>query len=522
MGGYLRRLATTGAAYTTSSVLSKLIAVALLPLYTRYLTPADYGAAEVLVATVIAASIIIRLGMTEAMMRFFYREDENPTRVVASGFILLLTTATLALALAFPFADEISGLLLDRPDPTLARIAVFGLWIYTMYDFCLTLFRLDERAKAYLVVTVSNVLVTIPLTVYLVVFQREGAQGLLLGQYLSGGAFLIALLIVQARRIFARPDLLLLKRMLRFGFPTMPAELSLYSLNFIDRLMLVRLASLADAGLYSLSVKFAQGVTVLVKGFQLAWPPLAYSIRDDREASRTYAVVVTWFVAGCSLVVAALWLFSPWIVRLLAAPRFFESYQAVGLVSLGMMLFALYLVLVVVLGRTGRTEFSFPATLAGTAANVALNLLLIPRFGIVGAGVALVCSYSVTLIIMFAVTQRLFPVPYEWLRLLQVAVVAGGAVTLGVILTPVEGVGAFLVRLGLLAAYPLVLVVTGFLHDHERVAAASLLRPSAVMDRLASLRGASVEGPDDDDEGSMPRVNSEVLEAESRDEDAIT
>lgn len=520
MGGYLRRLATTGAAYTTSSVLSKLIAVALLPLYTRYLTPADYGAAEVLVTTVIAASIIIRLGMTEAMMRFFYREDENPDRVVASGFFLLLTTATISLVVAFPFADEISDLLLDKSDPTLARIAVFGLWIYTMYDFCLTLFRLDERAKAYLVVTVSNVLVTIPLTVYLVVFEGEGAQGLLLGQYASGGAFLLALLVVQSRRIFARPDPMLLKRMLRFGFPTMPAELSLYSLNFIDRLMLVRLASLADAGLYSLSVKFAQGVTVLVKGFQLAWPPLAYSIRDDDEASRTYAVVVTWFVAGCSLVVAALWLFAPWIVRLLAAPRFFASYEAVGLVSLGMMLFALYLVLVVVLGRTGRTEFSFPATIAGTAANIGLNLFLIPRLGIVGAGIALVCSYAITLAIMFVVTQRLFPVPYEWLRLLQVVVLAGGAVAAGVALTPVEGISSFAVRFALLAAYPLALFGTGFLHDHERLAAAAMLKPSAVLERLTSLR--STPTSDDEIEGGGPRMSNEVIEAESRDEDAIT
>lgn len=519
MGGYLRRLATTGAAYTTSSVLSKLIAVALLPLYTRYLTPSDYGAAEVLVTTVIAASIIIRLGMTEAMMRFFYREDENPNRVVASGFFLLLTTATLSLVIAFPFADEISDLLLDKSDPTLARIAVFGLWIYTMYDFCLTLFRLDERAKAYLVVTVSNVLVTIPLTVYLVVFQKEGAQGLLLGQYVSGGAFLLALLVVQSRRIFARPDPALLKRMLRFGFPTMPAELSLYSLNFIDRLMLVRLASLADAGLYSLSVKFAQGVTVLVKGFQLAWPPLAYSIREDDEAARTYAAVVTWFVAGCSLVVSALWLFAPWIVRLLAAPRFFASYEAVGLVSLGMMLFALYLVLVVVLGRTGRTEFSFPATIAGTAANVGLNLFLIPRFGIVGAGVALVCSYAITLVIMFVVTQRLFPVPYEWVRLLQVLILAGGAVAVGVALTPIEGIGSFAIRLALLAAYPLALLGTGFLHDHERLAAASMLKPSAVLERLSALRAKT---PEEEVEGGGPRMTSEVIEAESRDEDAIT
>ncbi len=285
--------------------------------------------------------------------------------------------------------------------------------------------------------------------------------------------------------------------------------------------MLVRLASLADAGLYSLSVKFAQGVTVLVKGFQLAWPPLAYSIRDEGEAARTYAVIVSWFVAGCSLVVAALWLFSPWIVRLLAAPRFFASYEAVGLVSLGMMLFALYLVLVVVLGRTGRTEFSFPATVAGTAANVGLNLLFIPRFGIVGAGIALVCSYAITLAIMFVVTQRLFPVPYEWPRLLQVLVLASGVVALGTMLTTVEGIASFAIRLALLAAYPSVLLLTGFLHDHERAAAVDLLRPSAVLERLSSLRAIE---PDDQGraEGRGPVVTSDVIEAESRDEDAIT
>ena len=154
--------------------------------------------------------------------------------------------------------------------------------------------------------------------------------------------------------------------MFRFGLPTMPAELSLYSLNFIDRIILVRLAGLAEAGLYALAVKFAQGMQVLARGFQLAWPPLAYSIHDDEEARRAYAVIFTWFAArarlrgrpacGCE---------SRWIVRLLAAPDFFGSHQAVGLLATGIALYALYLAMVVILGRTGRTEFSFPATIAG-------------------------------------------------------------------------------------------------------------------------------------------------------------
>ncbi len=86
MSGYLRRLATTGAAYTAASILSKLIAVALLPLYTRHLSTDDYGAAEILFAGVVTASIVVRLGLIEAVLRFYYREDEDPDRVVGATF----------------------------------------------------------------------------------------------------------------------------------------------------------------------------------------------------------------------------------------------------------------------------------------------------------------------------------------------------------------------------------------------------------------------------------------------------
>src|SRR5215212_7759265 len=128
MTGYLRRLATTGAAYTASSVISKLIAVALLPLYTRYLTTADYGAAEVLITGVIAASIVIRLGIIEALLRFYYQADEVPDQVVRTAFASLLWTTTIGLAIALPFAEPISKLLLGHSDPGLMRIRSFASW----------------------------------------------------------------------------------------------------------------------------------------------------------------------------------------------------------------------------------------------------------------------------------------------------------------------------------------------------------------------------------------------------------
>src|SRR5919107_5222416 len=108
MLSHLRRLATTGAAYTASSILSKLIAVFLRPLYTAYLTPSDYGAAEVMLASVIAASIVVRFGVIEAILRFYYLAGERPQRVVATGFASLAWTTTIAAAIALAFAEPIS------------------------------------------------------------------------------------------------------------------------------------------------------------------------------------------------------------------------------------------------------------------------------------------------------------------------------------------------------------------------------------------------------------------------------
>jgi O-antigen/teichoic acid export membrane protein len=511
VSGYLRRLATTGAAYTAASVLSKLIAVALLPLYTRYLSPADYGAAEVMFAAVVSASIVVRFGTIEALLRFYYKDGEDPARVVSTSFAALFWLSTAAALIVLPFAGPISEALLDRPAPGLARIAIGGLWVLTMFEYLLTLFRLEERARAFFTTTILNVLATIGLTVILVVGQGEGARGLLLGSYASGAAFVLALIAVHRRRLSLRVDAPLLRRLTRFGLPTMPAELSLYLLNFVDRIVIVRSAGLAEAGLYSLAVKFAQAVNVLVRGFQLAWPPLAYSIRDDGEAKRAYAAVVTWFVAGCAFVVTGMWLFSRWIVRLLAAPQFFDSYEAIGLVATGVTLYALYMVLVVILGRTGRTEFNFPATIAALVANLALNLALVPSLGIVGAGLALVASYVIVVALMYAFTQRLFPVPYQWGRLARVLLVSAALVGLGELLLPGDGFTGFLGRAVLWLAYPAVLLASGFFTAEERGWLARLRHPGELLNGLRALRAqpAAVDGQ-----------VAEVYEVERMDEDS--
>jgi hypothetical protein len=146
--------------------------------------------------------------------------------------------------------------------------------------------------------------------------------------------------------------------------------------------------------------------------------------------------------------------------------------------------------------------------------------------GITGAGVSLVASYAVVLVIMYVFTQRLFAVPYEWLRLGQAVGLAAILVLIGELLTPTDGFDGLVERTALWFAYPLLLWVTGFLNDEERAAAGRVLSPATVRSALAGLRAAPADGPSEPEPARLrtlpgPRLTREALEAEQRDEDAI-
>jgi O-antigen/teichoic acid export membrane protein len=453
----------------------------------------------------------------EALLRFYYENgDRSESRSVGSGrddvstetaqwrgevvrtsVSLLLVSITVGSLIVAAFAGPLSEALLGRRETELLLITAGGLWVFTLYELMMALFRLDERARAYFVASLTNVLLTVALTVWLVVFEDEGAKGLLLGNFGGSALVLAALFWIHRARLGlvpsrARPGLAQsrarLGEMLRFGLPTMPAELSLYALNFVDRVALARLAGLAEAGLYALAVKFSQAVTVIVRGFNLAWPPLAYSIRDDNTARRTFSVVITYYLLLAFTVVLALSLEARWVVRALAAPAFFDAYKAVPLVSTAVALYALYLVLSVSVSRTGRTAFNFPVTGATLAVNIALNLVLIPPYGLVGAGIALVGAYVVMIALMYGVTRRIFPLDLEWGRLLRIVGIAGVLYALGELLLPTSGIAGFLMRAGVALAYLPLLWASGFFGDEER---------DAMRRALERARGASAQPSQD-------------------------
>ena len=467
MDSILKRLATSGMAFQASSLLAGLLALFTLPLYTRSLTAAEFGYAETLLTLVILISILLRAGLGEAFIRHWHEADGDDARRhlvrTTSGFVLI--SSTLALVAGVLLAEPLSQLVLGSSDATLMSAGVFGIWAFTNLEMAYALLRVSDRRRAYLIASSANVILTVSLTVTLVVFLDEGARGYVLGNYVASAIVLVCLWFFVLREHIGIPrGPLLLGPLLRYGAPTIPADAAVFLLNVVDRAYLLRADSPSAAGLYSVAVKLATAVIILVRAFQLAWPPLAYSIVDEQRAQQAYARVTTAYMIVSSLLVAGFTLLGAWLVRLLTAPDFFAANQALPWLALGWALYGLYLVLVTIAGRAKVTVRTLPAAAAGLVVNVGLLIWLVPPLGVVGAAIALCAAYIAMLVVLFLLTRKVFTVPFEWRKIIPLVVIVAGLSLLGNELLPSDGIAGLLERslllVGIAAALVLARVVT--------------------------------------------------------------
>jgi O-antigen/teichoic acid export membrane protein len=374
------------------------------------------------------------------------------------------------LLLAAPIADALFG---TSDDSELVMAAFVGLWAGMNYEQITSLFRVEERSVAFVSASLANIFLTIGATLLLVVVLDEGPIGVIVGNF-TGTLIVYAVLLGYRReQLGLEFDRGLLREMNRFGVPLVPTALFLWVTNFSDRLFLVRLADTTEVGLYSVGVRIASALVLLLTAFRLAWPAFAYSIDDDREARRTYAYVLTYLVALTTWVATGLALLSPWIVDWIAAPAFAESSRVVGPLAFSTVAFAAYIVVAIGVGRAKRTQFNWVVTGAAAVVNVALNLLLIPRYGMMGAAIATVAAYTTMFVGMVWWSQRIYPVPYQWRRVLTAAATGLGLVAVGKVAD-----AGLAIALSLALVYPLALLVVGFYLPAERRAIGAKLRPA--------------------------------------------
>jgi O-antigen/teichoic acid export membrane protein len=464
LAAQIQRLGKHSVIYGLGGLIQRIVAVLLLPLYTRYLSPEDYGAIEVLVALSAVVFALLRAGIQSSFFRFYFQAEDERGRqtVVRTSFWFTMGAATIALVvglvLAAPIATAIFG---TSEHADLVRAAFGGLWASMNYDQLTALFRVEERSVSYSVASLANVLLTVGATILLVVVLNQGPLGVLVGNF-SGTLAVYAILLVYRRsQLGLEFDTGVFRRMTAWGMPFVPSVIALNLIDFSDRFFLVRIKGQEELGLYAIGMRISAGLLFLLAAFRTAWPAFAYSIPEE-EAKRTYGYVLTYVTFFSSWAAVALGLGSPWLVRLLTTPDFYGGSRVVPVLVFAFVVFGMYVVVVTSIGRAGRRGSNWMITGAAALLNVALNLILIPPYGMTGAAISMVASYFAMFLGITWKAQRVFPVIYQWRR---VAVAIGTAVVLVVAGRLVGGLPA---AIGLTAAYPFVLALTGFYLPQER------------------------------------------------------
>jgi O-antigen/teichoic acid export membrane protein len=464
VGVQLKRLGSQSAIYGIGGILSRLIAVLLLPIYTSYLGTVGFGRIETVIALVGVLVIVLRLGITSAFFRFYFDADTDAERtvVVRTSFWFTMAMATLGLAFGLAFAPQLSDWL-KLHDPWLVRAGFVGLWAQMNYAQMTSLFRVEQRPVSFAIASVANVLITIGSTIALVVGAHKGAIGAVVGNFLGTLSVYVALLAYRRYQLGLQFDRELLRKMNAFGLPLVPAALFLWAINFSDRLFIIHFKGQSEVGIYALAVRVASVIVFLMTAFQLAWPAFAYSIRDDDEAKRTYSFVLTYLLFVTCWIALALGALAPWIVDLLATHRFARAAEAVPLLAFATAAYSGYSVLAIGIGRARKTQRNWIVAGVAAAVNVSLNLVLIPRYGMIGAAIATLVAYLTLFVGMWVNSRSVYPVPYQWRRVLTLS---ASAAALTVLVWQIDA--SLPVAIALVLGYPLVLAPLGFYLPAER------------------------------------------------------
>jgi len=463
----IKRLASQSLIYGLGGLISRVLSVLLLPLYTSYLHGRDYGRVETLTALTAVLVAILRMGISSAFFRYYFDspEWEYRVRVVRTSFWFTMASATFGLAAGWLAADWIADALSLGPNQAwLVRAAFVGLWAQMNYEQLTSLFRVEERPALFTAATLANLVITVAATVVLVVHFDQRAMGVVVGNWIGTLTVYVVLLGYRRFQLGLQFDRKLFREMNRFGLPLVPSQLALWALAFSDRFFIAKFKGQTEVGHYSVGVRIASASLLLLAAFRLAWPAFAYSIEDEGEAKQTYGFVLTYLLFVFSWIALTLGLLAPWLVRLLTGhPEFQEGAKVVPFTAFALTALGGYIVVSIGIGRARKTQFNWVVTGVAAGIDIVLNFALVPSFGMIGAAIAGVAAYTSMFVFMSLHAQRIYFVPYQWRR---VGLAVGTAIALTVFGKAIHAPLPVAVLLALV--YPLILLPLGFYLPAER------------------------------------------------------
>jgi O-antigen/teichoic acid export membrane protein len=465
------------AVYGLANLLIQAGGFILVPLYARCLTRADFGVLEVLgrAAELIGGCLLIG-GLRQALFTFHQQAqlERHRRRAVCAVLILVTTCCLLGGGAVLLFAGPISACCGQDLDPGLLRLAVLGILLEPLAQMPLALLQARVESVAFVSVAIGQLLVRVALTVLFVVGLGLGVAGVFGATALTGALFGVVLIWRELARGVAWPGWRRLRDVLAFTLPFLPGGLCFFVLNNGDRFLLLAWHGKEEVAIYSMGYKLASvvGAFTLVP-LLMVWGSHMYTVARQTDAPRAFGRAFTRILAAYLFVALGLALLENEAVFVLGGPAYGAAVPIVAPVLLASFCLTAATVMDSAFYVRRRTGLKLCITLAATVVIAALYWLLIPSLGGMGGALATLGGFAFLAVGTYVVTQRIFPVVYEWGRVAAMLGLAVGLWVLARWLPATSWVTA--ARIGLWLLWPLLLWAGGAVSAEESQIVRSLL-----------------------------------------------
>jgi len=422
------------AIYALANVAVKALSFLLLPLYTRFLTPADYGIISLAEILAMVAVSILGLGLEPSLARFFFQHagDAEAQRtyvstVIRFGLFVLLAGIALLLLLGASGGQFLREGLAVSFFPYVA-LALASAAATQAFQYPLTLFQAQMRPRAYAVLSIASFFLTMTAVISLVVIFPHGAAGMLWGKF--GAAAFAALIALALSRSWLKARFVwrYVRETLPVSLPLVPHQLMALGLVVADRFILQHYRPLSEVGIYSLAYTCGMAMFLVSSSILQAFSPIYFeAARAGAAARRPLARLAEGVVSMWGAIAVAGIFVSPFFARILDA-RYEQVGRLIPLVIAAYLLHALFTLFQLQTLEGGKTRFVLYASSIALLVNLSLNLLWIPRWGMYGAAYATVVGYAVEALVMFAGAQRTSLLPYQQMRLLGTLTISAAVV----------------------------------------------------------------------------------------------
>lgn len=418
------------AIYGLATVLPRMFSFLLIPIHVQYLNgTGEYGKVSIIFAYLIFFNVILSYGMETSFFRFYTSED-NKKSVVSTSTISIFWSSLIFFVFGLLFRDNLA----EWTDKDVLYIT-YTIWILVLDALVIIPFaklRVDQKPIKYAAIKVGGVALFFFLNLFFLKFLPEIAAAspdswmaiLFIEDFQVGYIFLanvfaslatLLMLLPEYLKIKWQFDILLWKRMMRYGLPVMVAGIAFAINEAFDRLLLDYLnVSESDIGAYSGCYKLAVFMVLFATAFRLGIEPFFFSHSKNENAPQTYAKITKYFIVFGSVILLGVIVFAD-ILKVFLIPNstYWKAMDVVPLIIMANFFLGIYHNLSVWYKLSDKTKIGAYISIVGAVVTLVLNFALIPVWSYMGSAIATISAYGSMMLISYYLGNKYYPIPYD-------------------------------------------------------------------------------------------------------------